>query len=555
MAKNKIGVDGNFITKIDFVKATKRITQDTKSDFIYAPHINFIYNRAKELLISKLQSELSSGNFKPQLPISIEVPKSSRMKMSTGKRGPSFTRQGSILLPKDRLFYQILADQATKIIDKKTDKNRSFSHTLDPDDGDNMFLPTRVCWNNFQSALKKHSKNNKFQYVVKLDVANCFGNLNQHKLVNTLTAAGYADELKKPLEDFLGHITGTRSSRSIVQGIFPSDLFGNFYLAPIDRYLKDSNIASARYVDDIYLFVENGDAADKAVRGLISALRKYDLSLNESKSRVMAKNSLQTEEPDLEALFADAIEEISEQLNDDFDSDYGFQSEFDDDYDEEDTDEDEDKPEDDVDIELEATKALFNAIDEYPGNEENIERFCLPLFTKSHSDHAIHHVLDNFNKRPSMTQIYVSYLSKFIYNKDVEEFLFTLCEDDSLFDWQRMWILAGLMQGYEYNDDQVKMVWDLYKDANLHESLRAVAAIFVGRFGDQERQTDLVDSYASAGTYYVQSAIYFSSRWFKPKAAAATAKTSWSNLNELNELITYGFDRPLIKPANQKKLG
>ena len=198
-AKNTIGIDPNYLKKLDFDLETKRISQDSKSDFIYAPHLSFIYARAAAELAKKLSSELQAGKFAPGLPISIEVPKSARMKMS-GKRGPSFSRPGSILLPKDRLLYQLFADEAATIIDGKTDKARSFSHQLADTKSDAMFLPTRTCWSAFQKALKIHSQNDALKYVVKLDIANCFGTLNQHMLINVLRSSGYPNELSGPLE-------------------------------------------------------------------------------------------------------------------------------------------------------------------------------------------------------------------------------------------------------------------------------------------------------------------------------------------------------------------
>ena len=52
-------------------------------------------------------------------------------------------------------------------------------------------------------------------------------------------------------------------------------------------------------------------------------------------SETWYKGALITEEPDLEALFAGAVEEISRHVDEeDFDVDYGFQSEWDDQEDE-----------------------------------------------------------------------------------------------------------------------------------------------------------------------------------------------------------------------------
>mgnify|MGYP001627344284 CR=1 FL=1 len=536
--KNTIGIDSAYLKKLDTSLATIRISQDSKSDFIYAPHLSFIYSKASKELGEKLIGDLKSGKFAPGLPISIEVPKSARMKMS-GKRGPSFSRPGSILLPKDRLLYQVLADAAAPIIDERTDKSRSFSHMLADPGNESMFLPTRTCWSAFQKALKDHSTDKKLHYVVKLDIANCFGTLNQHMLINVLKSSGYPNELSGALEDLLGHFTATRSSRGIVQGVFPSDLLGNFYLDPVDRYLKDNKNPSARYVDDIYVFVETGEAAERVVRGLIALLRQYDLSLNETKSRVMAKSALQAEEPDLEALFQAAIEEVAAQTNDeDLDVDYGFQAEFDDDDDDEESDEDGNGDEE-PDLELAATKHLFDSVDEYEGHEETIERFCLPLFAKSGSDHAVDYVLSNFTKRPAMAQIYVTYLSRFLDDLlyDVEGFLVRSLDDELLVDWQKMWILAGLLQAKSYKDDIVKTVWDVFNDANRHQALRAVAAIFVGRYGDHARRTNLINDYGPVGNPYIQTAIYYSSRWF-PSAERANARRTWGSLTELNQLMT-----------------
>jgi hypothetical protein len=96
-------------------------------------------------------------------------------------------------------------------------------------------------------------------------------------------------------------------------------------LAPIDRFLDEYGVPSARYVDDIYIFLKNVDSSDHLLRELIPALRSYDLVINEAKASVMPKAALVTEEPDLETLFAAAIAEISSQIeHDEFDVDYGF---------------------------------------------------------------------------------------------------------------------------------------------------------------------------------------------------------------------------------------
>jgi AcrR family transcriptional regulator len=252
--------------------------------------------------------------------------------------------------------------------------------------------------------------------------------------------------------------------------------------------------------------------------------------LNEAKCRIVPKQTLATEEPDLEALFDAAVDEIAQQISDEaFDADYGFQSEWD------------EEPPDEEDLELQATTALFDSIGQYPGQEENIERFCLPLFASSGSVHAVEHVKEAFKKRASMAQIYVSYLAKFIDDAGVREFLIQMFKDADLADWQRMWVAAALLQGSSPGVPAVGTALTLLKDTTRHDALRAVAAVIVGRYGDHARRKSLATLYPSVSDY-VKSAIYYSSRWW-PGAEKANAKAMWGAHGELHEFLTIAMSK------------
>jgi hypothetical protein len=532
-AGEPFGMDAVALNNIDWKLALQRIVHDLRSDFIYAPHLGFIYQRAGLELADQLKSDLQAGKFSPGMPLTIEVPKPYRIRVKGSKRlGPNYSRPGSILLPRDRLLYQVLADQAAPLIQKKTNVKRSFSHWLSPDTTGGMFVSTRECWNNLQSALSNNSKSEAVKYVLKIDVANFFGTLNQHTLINALSDAGYPKAYFSRLEAILVRYTGERSSRGILQGMYPSDLFGNYYLSAIDRFLSDYGVPSARYVDDLYIFIRSVAEADRLLRVLIPVLRSYDLSLNEAKSVIMPKSALATEEPDLDSLFAAAVAEISEQLDEnDFDADYGFQSEWD------------EETTDPQALELQATQILFDSLSQYPGNEENIERFCLPLFSTAGSDYAVAHVMEVFKKRPSMAQIYSAYLVRFLEVASIHEFLQNLLVDGDLLDWQRMWILAALLQVKESADDSVKAGLKILADANRHEALRAIAAIYIGRFGDHTRRKSLVAMYSSVSNY-IQAAIFYSSRSW-PAAERSNAKASWSGHGPLHNLLSVAMSKKI----------
>lgn len=536
-----LGLSPGLIDQVDWDLAVRRVVNDLRTDFIWSPHLLYLLRNCSDELISSLCGKLRAGTFYPGVPLTIEVPKSFRIEVgrTIKRRGPNFSRPGSVLPIEDRVLYQAIADTAAPILEAATDRDRSFSHQLAPEENDSMFLNNRLCWSQMQQRMRQHSEDRSLRYVMRLDIADYFGSINQHTLVNMLRDQAINRNLVDRLEELLVAYTGERSSRGILQGIYPSDLFGAFYMTPIDRFCAENEITSVRYVDDLYLFVPSVAQADMALRGLTQELRKFDLRINEAKSKILLKTDLFTEEPDLEDLFSDALIEVASQGEEEEVSEegYGFQTPWDNDEDEDEADERDEDSADDGGRELEATKRLFDAIETYEGHEENIERFCLPLFSKTSSDYAVEHVMQSFSDRPSMTQIYCSYLGKFIRARpDVSDFMAESLDDDSLFDWQKIWMIACLHQARDRQEDAVRTANAILQDGSAHEALRAVAGTYVGRMGDAARRRGLYATYSTV-TPYIQYALYYSSRRW-PAAERRHAKATWGVQGDLNRMYT-----------------
>lgn len=528
------GLEAGKINDSDWILSVSRISADSSSDFIFSPHLRLIYRHAATELIESIKMKLRAGNYVLGTPMTIEVPKSSRVSVRSNppRPGPNYTRPGSILFPEDRLFYQFCADYALPVVEGKTDRARSFSHQIDTENPESLFKSTRACWADFQRAVKEYSEPDEIKYVMKIDIANFFGSINQHILVNNLQDHGLSRDVVERLEVTLTSFTNSRSSRGIIQGIFPSDLIGNFYLEPFDRFMNDIGIQSARYVDDIYIFLESVNQAEETLKRIIPKLRELDLTLNEAKSKILPKSMLTAEEPDLQDLFDSAIEEIRGQLDDrDFSTAYGFQEEWDW--------EDEGEEVDDNSIHLEATKSLFDSVNLYRGYEEEVERFCIPLFIKAKSDYAIEHVVSSFEERPSMAQIYCSYLGKFIDRDEVRSFLRSKVQDTRLHDWQLMWVIGAFLQGRQHVDADIGSVMQVFNDRDRHDAVRAIAAIFVGAHGDAIRRRSLFEICADC-TPYVQAAIFYISLR-KSDATSNNHRTQWANRSPVNVLINQAW--------------
>ena len=139
-----------------------------------------------------------------------------------------------------------------------------------------------------------------------------------------------------------------------------------------------------------------------------------------------------------------------------------------------------------------------------------------------------------------MSQIYSAYLGKFVKDDaNVSASLVEVLKDQTLFDWQKQWIIATLMQSGQADNAAVKVVMSLLNDANRHDALRAVAAMFVGRFGDHDRRKALFEIYKSVSEY-VQLAIYFSSRSW-PSVERKNARDSWGGHSEVHKLMSKGL--------------
>jgi hypothetical protein len=530
--KSTFGLDSKFAATINWDLAISRIISDIRSDFILAPHLSCVFSDSADILVADVKAALSSGKFSPQLPITIDIPKKQRIRVNGLKRqAPNFVRSGGILFPNDRLVYQVIADIAQPIIEKKLNRTICFSHQpADKEHLARMFKTSRECWTAMQSHLGSLIDTAEPALVFKADVASCFQSINQHTLVNNLSAAGLPSELVKPLESMLAQMSTSRSSRGILQGVFPSDLFGNFYLYPIDRYLADSAIPAVRYVDDLYMFFKNHDECDLHIINIFRELRKIDLYLNESKSSVMSPLGLRTSDPDLDAMFSEAAQEIEESLSEgDYEeiaSDYGFQVIW----------HEPDELPDGITIEMAATCHLFNQIPKYPGTTEEIERFCLPLFAAFGSDYAVDHVLGKLEDTPSMAQIYFSYLSKFLSTEKVVARIFGAIEGRKLtFGWEYLWAIACVIRITRASDAVVAALLKLAKDSG-DDSVRALALIAAAKHGDYDRQRTVVDACETYTSDHVRGAILFAARYML-KPLRRTTLDLLGHQGHLNQMI------------------
>jgi hypothetical protein len=518
------GLDRAIIDQIDLDSVVAHVKADIRSDFILAPHYNAIFNRAGGDLWDHLRQQLRAGRYQPDLPITMSVPKER-----------FFTRPGSILRPPDRLLYQALIDGILEQLEEGHDRSRSFSHVPSKEEGQ-MFEPNHESWERFQIRIAEICSESEF--ILKADISNYFERLPQHNLVNLMSAAGCAPEVVRLIEEMLLAFR-ERNSSGIIQGLYPSDALGNFYLSALDAHCELAEILSARYVDDIYMGFHSEVEARKGLAILIETLRKDGLHLNEYKSKIIPADEVIREETAIDRLFDEIRDEVAGDENYDRASPYGFDVEW------EYEDDEEEGEGVGVDVESQedsiknaAVERLMENTYDYASQEDQIEKFCLPILRSAESDSAVDYVLMRLTERPHQTRLYFSYISTFVRtNKDVVDALERLVADSTMSDYQRMFLLGALLKARSVTRATVNTALQWLQNRAVAKETRAMAAIFAAKHGAAQQKRAVKTSYEDEPSDYVRTAILYSSKYLTA-VERKTCKQAWGGHGNISTLIS-----------------
>lgn len=439
-------------------------------------------------------------------------------------KGDFLTRPGSILEPQDRLVHQALIEKALAQIEENIDRARAFSHV--PNGLNALFKPSHEAWDRFQLRVREISDSSSF--ILRADIANYFETIPQHAVINLLSSSGVQREVVSLLEEQLLAFQ-ERTSTGIVQGIYPSDVLGNFYLSDFDADCEMHDLPSARYVDDIFVgFESRGKARSELVR-VNARLRRSGLYFNPSKTSILSSEDARYEEGELERLFGEARDEIYDHLAWLSDSGYGFQGDW------------ITKGEipNDEEIELQATKNLLFHGSESDAQREKIERFCLPILRGADDDSAIDLIFENFNERPQLTRLYASYLTHFSRESDdiAARITALLIADDFFCDYQRMYMIAAILNRETNAASAVVKCQQWMESGLIGPETRALAAIFVAKFGGPQQKRSVRLRYENEPSEYVRAAILYASQFFAV-ADKRTAKRAWGGHSSINAMIS-----------------
>ncbi len=507
------GLDRKILERIDHSTVIERVKLDIRSDFILAPHYNAIFLQVGDELWGRLQQFLKNGSYNPNLPYTVSVPK---------KNG--FARPGGILQPFDRFLYQALIDNVSQTLENSLNRNRVFSHIIS-DYPRQMFIPPDECWVTLREKLEDIC--GEGTHIIKADISSYFERIPHHPLINSMESAGCLSGIVKLLEEMLLAFR-QRNSFGIVQGLYPSDILGTFFLSGFDNFCELKGIPSARYIDDIYLSFTSELRARRGLVDLIEYLRAEGLQLNEAKSQIFQSDELIRDESAIDQLLREAHEEIASEIDSPVTAEYGFDVDW----------ETDDETEEEELGEITAIERLFDKISDHPKYEDRIEKSCLPLLKISDSDIAVDHVCENVLKKPHQARLYFSYLYAFVPEcSDLVKFLENLLSSKELFSsYQKMLLLATLMNAQKIRPEKINTILKWLQNKEEAREVRAMAAILASRHGNSSQKKAVKLQYENEQSNYVRSAILYASRHFVA-VEKRTCKKAWGRHNEINALI------------------
>ena len=486
------GLDKKLVEKIDFDKSIERIKSDIKSDFIFAPHLDVIYDYGSQDLIKNLKDKLITRNFQCLSPITLDIPKKSRL-----------SRPRSILLPLDRLLYQSLVDSMISEIEKNIDREHVFSNVYV--DTPEMFENSTESYNKFRDYKSENSY--KYKYCIRMDIASYFESINQHFLINLLDSLGIDKAILRLLEDSLS-LWSYKNSYSILQGLYGSDALGNFNLTGLDYFLKINDYNFCRFVDDIYIFHQEREELYKLLIDICSKLRKEGLFLNEHKTKIEKNSSIIIEETEFDRMF----DEINIMLNRAFKENtsfieaiYGFQIEFD-------LDESETNQLAEVDgFELDLIERLYSKRNEAKWQQDDIIKFCMPLLTKADSLLPFIDIEDEIINNPHLARYYAIYLATVQKdNSHVTESIEDLLLSEKLiYNYQIHWLFSSLLFRKKASNKIIDFSVKTLRNRQIHEAIRSICAILISKFGSGSQVRILREEYEHEPSHYVKAAMLY----------------------------------------------
>lgn len=135
--------------------------------------------------------------------------------------------------------------------------------------------------------LRRYLRNHENGYILKIDIKKFFDNVDHEVLKQMLHKKLHTSQEVFDLTDYLID-SSSHTNKGLNLGSEAPQIFANFYLSPIDNYVKNVKGIKfyGRYMDDIYIISENKDELKSLLSEIKLQLANLKLKINDKKTHI-----------------------------------------------------------------------------------------------------------------------------------------------------------------------------------------------------------------------------------------------------------------------------
>jgi hypothetical protein len=481
------------IFNLDLDAAWKRVVNEASSDAI-PDVLRFDDQRLGwDSLKVQIITQLDSGSYHPATPRLVEVPKDEFA-----------SRPITVMRVADRIIYEALVDRLIPAIESALPDAVYSARVKTGKTGKSRMSNQIQQWLAFQRAGRKLCDEETSAFMLSTDVSSYFEYIDLATLMKELKALpGVDTAVVDLLSRFLNDLERTTDIWGLPQGPTASSILGNFYLLPIDRYLRMQAVKHIRFQDDIKIFSESPSTLRRVQRECIRILRGRHLNFSVHKTKLL-------EGDEMIADFEDSVKDAIQ---------YGINAK--------------------CNTVTDNLHELFDqAAANRPVNSRDV-RFAVVRLADRNDSYAVEWILGHLSEVPYLASHLVDYLSKYFdVMPEIEAKLVAFLEDPMENNYPHTELhLVRLMSTAKSIDDATYLtIWRILNDAGRPLYIREHAARCVGRHARPGDLALIKSAFVGETDNSLRRALLVAAT-----EAAGTPDRSW--------LSSVGTSEPYLKPA------
>jgi len=267
--------------------AVRFVQQDKRDELICDPLKDVAYLEQSALAdrLADLATRIRSGSYEPRRSMIVEVGKANFT-----------TRPMSHIHLEDWIVAQAILNVIAETLDAEIPTGSSYAMRLNPDrmkkTSSKFFKAWYRDWPRFRRKIRDAITEDS-PCVVVTDISGYFEHIDLNLLSDMVLELGVPRNIVSlifaQLEQWTWrHQYSASRSRGLLQGNDISSMYANFYLKEVDKRFEELGLRYHRYVDDIVIHTSNLREARLALGELARFVRQLGLSLNSSKTRILA---------------------------------------------------------------------------------------------------------------------------------------------------------------------------------------------------------------------------------------------------------------------------